>query len=104
MEGYAGHRCDACARGYSGQFPDCVRCHQCFSEWDTILSELTNHTQRLLQTVDDAKVGGVVAPYKDLIDSLERSAGELREILEHDAVSQPLEQTQQLLQEATYVC
>ncbi|XP_062373562.1 laminin subunit beta-1b [Sardina pilchardus] len=101
LDGYAGHRCDSCARGFSGTFPDCVRCHQCFSEWDATVGELTNQTRRLLQTVEDARVGGVVAPYKDLIDSIEESASELKAILEHDPVTAPLEDTQKRLQEAT---
>ncbi|KAL2102594.1 hypothetical protein ACEWY4_001762 [Coilia grayii] len=100
VDGYSGRRCDSCARGYFGQFPDCTRCHQCFSEWDVTVSELTNQTLRLLDTIDDARVGGVVAPYKELIDSMEQSATELRKILEDDQVSGPLEQTQNLLQEA----
>uniref|UniRef100_A0AAY4DRM0 Laminin, beta 1b n=1 Tax=Denticeps clupeoides TaxID=299321 RepID=A0AAY4DRM0_9TELE len=103
VEGVAGRRCDTCGRGYTGEFPNCEPCHQCFSSWNIVVSELTNHTQYLLQLVDNIKVSGVTAPYKVTIDSLEKSVSELTTILEHDPISEPLTHTKLLLQDATYV-
>uniref|UniRef100_A0AAY4DT57 Laminin, beta 1b n=1 Tax=Denticeps clupeoides TaxID=299321 RepID=A0AAY4DT57_9TELE len=102
VEGVAGRRCDTCGRGYTGEFPNCEPCHQCFSSWNIVVSELTNHTQYLLQLVDNIKVSGVTAPYKVTIDSLEKSVSELTTILEHDPISEPLTHTKLLLQDATY--
>uniref|UniRef100_A0A673NAS1 Laminin subunit beta-1-like n=1 Tax=Sinocyclocheilus rhinocerous TaxID=307959 RepID=A0A673NAS1_9TELE len=59
VEGVAGRRCDSCGRGYAGTFPDCEACHLCFREWDVNVGELTNHTQRLVDTVEEIKETGV---------------------------------------------
>lgn len=100
VEGVAGRRCDSCGRGYVGTFPDCEACHQCFHKWDVNVGELTNHTQRLVNIVEDMKETGVATPYKDIISSLEDETRQLREILEDDKVQQTLTNTQRMLQQA----
>lgn len=35
-----GPKCDTCARGYTGQWPYCDECGECFQNWDLILQEL----------------------------------------------------------------
>ena len=32
-----GPGCDECARGFTGYFPDCQPCGECFQNWDKIL-------------------------------------------------------------------
>uniref|UniRef100_A0A7N6BZT2 Laminin, beta 2 (laminin S) n=1 Tax=Anabas testudineus TaxID=64144 RepID=A0A7N6BZT2_ANATE len=41
QQGVSGVRCDQCARGFSGQFPHCQPCHQCFGDWDRIVQNET---------------------------------------------------------------
>lgn len=92
-------RCDKCARGYMGEFPDCERCHQCFASWDNVVSELTNQTRRLEAHVTELQTSGVTAPYKELIGSLERNAKAVRDIVESNPAAVMLEQTQELMQQ-----
>uniref|UniRef100_A0A671S5F1 Laminin subunit beta-1-like n=1 Tax=Sinocyclocheilus anshuiensis TaxID=1608454 RepID=A0A671S5F1_9TELE len=100
VEGVAGRRCDSCGRGYVGTFPDCEACHLCFREWDVNVGELTNHTQRLVDTVEEIKETGVATPYKDIISSLDDETKQLRQILEDDKVQQTLTHMQRMLQQA----
>ncbi len=103
VEGVAGRRCDSCGRGYVGTFPDCKACHLCFREWDVNVGELTNHTQRLVDTVEEIKETGVATPYKDIISSLDDETRQLRQILEDDKVQQTLTHMQRTLQQAKCV-
>lgn len=100
MEGVAGARCDICARGFSGTFPDCQPCHQCFAEWDSIVGLLTNQTHRLVNKVNAFKVSGVSGPYKKSIEGMERSVAEISAILSQDPAAQPLSEIQLLLGQA----
>uniref|UniRef100_A0A667ZVI8 Laminin subunit beta 1 n=1 Tax=Myripristis murdjan TaxID=586833 RepID=A0A667ZVI8_9TELE len=103
VEGVSGQRCDQCARGYHGEFPACEPCHQCFAVWDTVVGELTNQTRRLQAHVTELQTSGVTAPYKDLIDSLEKNAKAVREIVESNPAAVKLEQIQELMQQITCV-
>lgn len=100
VEGVAGPRCDVCARGFSGTFPDCQPCHQCFAEWDSIVGQLTNQTHRLVNKVNALKVSGVSGPYKKSIEGMERSVADINALLSQNPASQPLSEIQQLLQQA----
>lgn len=99
VEGVSGPRCDSCARGFSGTFPDCHRCHQCFAEWDAVIGQLTNQTHRLVNKVNTIQASGVSGPYRKSIDSMERSAAEISAILNQNPASQPLSEIQELLQQ-----
>ncbi|XP_078112377.1 laminin subunit beta-1a [Sander vitreus] len=101
VDGVSGPRCDVCARGFSGTFPDCQRCHQCFSEWDTVIGQLSNQTHRLVNKVNAVRASGVSGPYRKSIDSLERSAADIRLILNQNPAEQPLIHVQDLLQQAS---
>lgn len=101
VEGVTGPRCDVCARGYSGTFPECQRCHQCFAEWDVIVGQLTNQTHRLANKVNAIKLSGISGPYKSTIESMERSAADVRMVLTRNPASQPLSEIQELLQQAS---
>ncbi|CAK6979141.1 laminin subunit beta-1a [Scomber scombrus] len=101
VEGVSGPRCDSCARGFSGLFPDCRRCHQCFAEWDAVIGQLTNQTHRLVNKVNTIKASGVSGPYRKSMDSMERSAADIRVLLDQNPASQPLSEIQDLLQQAS---
>lgn len=100
VEGVSGPRCDLCARGYSGTFPDCQRCHQCFAEWDGVIGQLTNQTHRLVNKVNSLKVSGVSGPYRKTMESMEKSVADIRGLLDQNPASQPLPELQELLQQA----
>lgn len=101
VEGVSGPRCDICARGFSGTFPDCRRCHQCFAEWDDIIGQLTNQTHRLVNKVNSLKASGVSGPYKESVASMEKSVADLGAVLSQSPASQPLTEMQELLLQAT---
>lgn len=100
MDGVSGPRCDVCARGFTGNFPDCHRCHQCFAEWDDVIGQLTNRTHRLVNKVSAIKASGVSGPYRKTIDSMERSVADIQVLLNENPASQPLTEIQHLLQQA----
>lgn len=102
-EGAYGPRCDTCARGYQGEFPACQPCHGCFALWDAIVGELTNHTRRLELQVAELQRSGVTAPYKTLVQSLERNVQAVRDIVGSNPAAVKLEAIEELMQQITYV-
>uniref|UniRef100_A0A8C2HN51 Laminin subunit beta-1 n=1 Tax=Cyprinus carpio TaxID=7962 RepID=A0A8C2HN51_CYPCA len=101
VEGVSGPHCDTCARGYTGEFPHCERCHQCFAEWDVIVGDLTNQTHRLVQKVNTIKATGITGPYQATINNVENSANSIRNILAQNPATQPLTEIQGLLEQET---
>nr|XP_020515981.2 laminin subunit beta-1-like [Labrus bergylta] len=103
VKGVSGLKCDECARGYQGEFPNCEPCDPCFAVWDTVVTELTNQTQRLEGQVAELQTTGVTAPYKELIGSLERNIKAVKEIIESNPAGVKLEQVQELMNHITGV-
>lgn len=99
-EGVEGPRCDRCARGFSGAFPDCAPCHQCFAVWDVIVAELTSRTQRFLERAQALKIGGVLGPYRETVDSVEKRVSAIRDVVAQSPAAQPLENIGGLFEEA----
>jgi hypothetical protein len=40
VTGVTGYKCDRCARGTTGELPNCVPCGECFDNWDRIVRDL----------------------------------------------------------------
>ncbi|XP_063164057.1 laminin subunit beta-1 [Candoia aspera] len=99
-EGVEGFRCDKCTRGYSGNFPDCAPCHQCFALWDIIISELTNRTQRFLERAKVLKITGVSGPYQETLSSVEEKLNEIKNIIAQNPATEPLKNIGDLFEEA----
>lgn len=77
QQGVAGKRCNECARGFTGVFPHCVQCHQCFQLWDDIICQLKRDldhvdytVQRILESGFMSGVGN--ARIKELEEKLKR--------------------------------
>ncbi|XP_029088828.1 laminin subunit beta-1 isoform X1 [Monodon monoceros] len=100
VEGVEGPRCDKCTRGYSGVFPDCMPCHQCFALWDVIIAELTNRTRKFLEKAKALKISGVIGPYRETVDSVEKKVNEIRDILAQSPAAEPLKNIGNLFEEA----
>uniref|UniRef100_A0A8C3J9R7 Laminin subunit beta-1 n=1 Tax=Calidris pygmaea TaxID=425635 RepID=A0A8C3J9R7_9CHAR len=100
-EGVEGPRCDKCSRGYSGFFPDCVPCHQCFALWDVIISELANRTQQFLDRANALKITGVTGPYQQTLNTLEEKLSEIKTIIAQNPAAEPLKNIGNLFEELT---
>ncbi|XP_070802691.1 laminin subunit beta-1 [Pituophis catenifer annectens] len=99
-EGMEGLRCDKCTRGYSGTFPDCAPCHQCFALWDVIVTELTNKTHRFLERAKVLKITGVSGPYRETLNSVEEKLNEIKSIIAQNPATEPLKNIGDLFEEA----
>lgn len=44
----SGPLCNMCARGYTGQWPQCETCGECFQNWDEIIQNLRNQVEVLI--------------------------------------------------------
>lgn len=99
-EGVEGPRCDKCSRGYSGFFPDCVPCHQCFALWDVVIGELANRTQQFLDRANALKITGVTGPYQQTLSTLEEKLGEIKTIIAQNPAAEPLKNIGNLFEEA----
>jgi laminin beta 1 len=40
LKGIVGTRCDKCARGTRGKAPLCIKCGECFDNWDSSLNSI----------------------------------------------------------------
>uniref|UniRef100_A0A8C6TM75 Laminin, beta 2 (laminin S) n=1 Tax=Neogobius melanostomus TaxID=47308 RepID=A0A8C6TM75_9GOBI len=69
--GVSGVRCDQCARGFSGLFPNCLPCHQCFGDWDRIVQDLAVRTKALVARAHELQTTGLTGPYERAFKDLE---------------------------------
>lgn len=71
QQGVSGVRCDQCARGFSGQFPNCQPCHQCFGDWDRVVQDLAARTKALTERAREIQLTGLTGAYEKSFRDLE---------------------------------
>ena len=57
--GSGGPKCNECARGYTGQWPHCQACGECFDNWDSILQGLRFDLEKLVERALNIEDTGV---------------------------------------------
>ncbi|KAG7235213.1 hypothetical protein INR49_030616 [Caranx melampygus] len=81
QQGVSGVRCDQCARGFSGQFPNCQPCHQCFGDWDRIVQDLAVRTKTLAERAHEIQTTGLTGAYEKAFRDLEEKLAQARGIV-----------------------
>lgn len=81
QQGVSGVRCDQCARGFSGTFPDCKPCHQCFGDWDRIVQDLATRTKALTDRAKELQTTGLTRAFERRFKELEDMLAQARDIV-----------------------
>lgn len=81
QQGVSGVRCDQCARGFSGTFPDCKPCHQCFGDWDRIVQDLATRTKALTDRAKELHTTGLTRAFERKFKELEDMLAQARDIV-----------------------
>uniref|UniRef100_A0A7N6BW38 Laminin, beta 2 (laminin S) n=1 Tax=Anabas testudineus TaxID=64144 RepID=A0A7N6BW38_ANATE len=81
QQGVSGVRCDQCARGFSGQFPHCQPCHQCFGDWDRIVQDLAVRTKALAARAHEIQTTGLTGAYEKIFKDLEEKLAQVQGIV-----------------------
>uniref|UniRef100_A0A8C2ICI1 Laminin, beta 2 (laminin S) n=1 Tax=Cyprinus carpio TaxID=7962 RepID=A0A8C2ICI1_CYPCA len=81
QQGVSGVRCDQCARGFSGTFPDCKPCHQCFGDWDRIVQDLATRTKALTDRAKELQTTGLTRAFERRFKELEDMLAQVRDIV-----------------------
>ncbi|TSM04853.1 Laminin subunit beta-2 [Bagarius yarrelli] len=80
-QGVSGVRCDQCARGFSGTFPACQPCHQCFGDWDRIVQDLAARTKALVARAQEIQTTGLTGAYEMYFKKLEEKLAQAQDIV-----------------------
>uniref|UniRef100_A0A8B9RKF8 Laminin subunit beta 2 n=1 Tax=Astyanax mexicanus TaxID=7994 RepID=A0A8B9RKF8_ASTMX len=80
-QGVSGVRCDQCARGFSGTFPACQPCHQCFGDWDRIVQDLATKTKALAARSQEIQTTGMTGPFEKRFKELEEKLAQAQSIV-----------------------
>uniref|UniRef100_A0A8C9YGN0 Laminin, beta 2-like n=1 Tax=Sander lucioperca TaxID=283035 RepID=A0A8C9YGN0_SANLU len=81
-EGAAGKRCDECARGFTGDFPKCVRCHPCFHLWDDAVCQIKRDLEHIQYAAQKILESGVTTGVGDTrIKELEKKLRKVQDLI-----------------------
>nr|XP_061780709.1 laminin subunit beta-2-like [Nerophis lumbriciformis]XP_061780717.1 laminin subunit beta-2-like [Nerophis lumbriciformis] len=81
-DGAAGKLCDECARGFTGAFPECVRCHACFQLWDDVVCQIKRDLEHIQITANKILESGVTPGVGDArIKELERKLKQVQDLI-----------------------
>ncbi|KAJ4933887.1 hypothetical protein JOQ06_006696, partial [Pogonophryne albipinna] len=81
-EGAAGKHCDECARGFTGVFPECVRCHACFQLWDDAICQIKRDLEHIQYTAQKILESGITPGVGDMrIKELEKKLKQVKDLI-----------------------
>ncbi|PAV69963.1 hypothetical protein WR25_10914 [Diploscapter pachys] len=81
LPGSGGALCNECARGYTGQWPHCNPCGECFHQWDTIIQGLKDKVENLINTANNIEDTGVASAYDGDFEKMEKVLEETKKKL-----------------------
>ncbi|XP_039249987.2 laminin subunit beta-1-like [Styela clava] len=81
IEGVGGRYCDRCKRGFTGDIPSCEPCGECFDNWDKIISDLKERTEKAIAHAQAIEETGITGAYEDDFTKIEKTLKEIEDIL-----------------------
>ncbi|KAK6053126.1 hypothetical protein COOONC_09370 [Cooperia oncophora] len=76
-----------CARGYTGTWPFCQPCGECFHQWDSIIQGLKAQVDKLIDTAANIEDTGVASAYDEEFESMEAKLEETKKKLSDANIS-----------------
>ncbi|KAI6236382.1 Laminin subunit beta-1 [Aphelenchoides besseyi] len=76
--GSGGPLCNQCSRGYTGQWPQCQPCGECFNNWDRILQELRSDLDGLIDRANNIEDTGISSEYDETFEKMESQIASVR--------------------------
>uniref|UniRef100_A0A0N5BNI8 Laminin subunit beta-1 n=1 Tax=Strongyloides papillosus TaxID=174720 RepID=A0A0N5BNI8_STREA len=85
--GYGNITCDTCGYGYTGAFPYCDSCGECFKNWDTILKDLSNEMDNLMERENNVEELGLSSVYDPQFNTIENKLTEIGNVLRRNNIT-----------------
>uniref|UniRef100_A0A0K0EAE9 Laminin subunit beta-1 n=1 Tax=Strongyloides stercoralis TaxID=6248 RepID=A0A0K0EAE9_STRER len=76
--GSGGPQCNECARGYTGVWPNCKTCGECFQNWDNILQQLSMEMEDLTTKANNIEDTGIVSVYDTEFNEMDEKLSEIK--------------------------
>ncbi|CEF62050.1 Usherin [Strongyloides ratti] len=86
--GYGNVTCDSCARGYTGTFPYCNSCGECFKNWDEILKNLSIEMETLMEREKKFEEYGFSSTYDSKFNIIENKINEIKNVLKRNNITE----------------